>query len=122
MKNQEERARELKARRHEKGQWSEEAAPASVRQPKEIISFRLPSAEFDALEEAAGRVGESISEFVRKALALRLYGEPIGPAVEISSSGERLSLRSHIVTGGRAGRSEGSPLVGDIPPQFVQIL
>lgn len=41
---------------------------------KVVVSFRLSADEYRALEEAAAGMGESVSEFVRKAVALRLGG------------------------------------------------
>ena len=38
------------------------------------VTFRLPMSEYQVLEQAAAAVGESISEFVRKAVALRSRG------------------------------------------------
>jgi hypothetical protein len=38
------------------------------------VTFRLPISEYQTLEHAATALGESISEFVRKAVALRSRG------------------------------------------------
>jgi hypothetical protein len=43
--------------------------------------FRLPPEEYVELDEAAARSGESISEYIRKALALRLHGDTLASAV-----------------------------------------
>lgn len=93
---------ELHEHRDDPGEWDEEAEAIEVRPTRsEVVSFRLPADELDRVEEAAAHAGESLSEFVRKALALRLYGTPIGPTVEVSSGANRLIIRSHIVASGR---------------------
>jgi len=53
----------------------------------EIVSFRLSADELEAVQLAARAIGESVSEFIRGALALRVHGVPVGPAVEITSGG-----------------------------------
>jgi hypothetical protein len=116
MSDQNEReAQELLEHRDDPGEWSEEVEAVEIRPSRsEVVSFRIPSEELDALEEAAGRTGETLSEFVRRALALRLYGEPIGPSIEISSGATRLTVRSHIIVGGR--KDAPASFVPDVPP------
>ncbi|CAN5684495.1 hypothetical protein BH24ACT26_BH24ACT26_02090 [soil metagenome] len=117
-RTEKEMAAELHEHRHDEGEWEDEPAEVEVR-PKStsVVSFRLPSEELDALEDAAERTGESMSEFVRKALALRLHGTPIGPAVEVSSGATRLVIRSHVVTESRT--EPGAGLVSYDPPRRV---
>ena len=112
-----ETADELYEHRHDADEWSDESVDVEVK-PKatSIVSFRLPNDELDALEEAAERSGENLSEFVRKALALRLHGTPIGPAVEVSSGATRLVIRSHVVTNNRS-----EPSVGISPPSMQAV-
>lgn len=106
---------EIFEHRDDPGEWSEEAVEVTVKPSRsEVVSFRLPSDELNALEDAAATSGESLSEYIRKSLALRLFGEPIGPAVEISSGATRLTIRSHIIVGGR--RDAPHSIVSDVPP------
>src|SRR5438094_871431 len=63
----------------------------------EVVSFRLPSQEVSGLIEAAQKAGETLSEYIRGALAIRMLGTPIGPVVELNTSGGQLRIRSHIV-------------------------
>jgi len=108
-------ARELLQHRDDPGEWGEEPEQVDVKPSRsEVVSFRVPSDELDVLEKAATRSGESLSEFIRKALALRLYGEPIGPAVEVSSGATRLTVRSHIIVGGH--KDAPGSFVPDVPP------
>ncbi len=65
-------AEELHRHRHDPDEWSEEAVPIEVRPSQMVVvSCRLPTEEFRALEEAAKAANESISEFVREAIRLR---------------------------------------------------
>jgi hypothetical protein len=81
-------ARELWEHRNDPDEWSEEAENIEVRPRRaSVLSFRLPSEELAALERAMEHSGESLSEFIRKALALRLHGVPIGPALEVAYGG-----------------------------------
>jgi ribbon-helix-helix CopG family protein len=111
-------AKDLLQHRHDEDEWSDQAEAVSVRHTgSEVVSFRLPAEELDGLVEAAGNAGESLSEFIRKALALRLHGTPIGPSVEVSSGATRLTIRSHIVVGG--GKDAPASFVTDTPPLTV---
>ena len=108
-------AEELFEHRDDPGEWSEEPADVTVKPSRsEVVSFRLPPNELDALEGAASASGESVSEYIRKSLALRLFGEPIGPAVEITSDATRLTIRSHIIVSRR--KDAPASFVPDVPP------
>jgi hypothetical protein len=66
-------ARELYEHRNDPGEWEEEPEPIEVRPARtSVVSVRLPRDEMDALEAAAAAAGESLSEYVRKAIAWRL--------------------------------------------------
>ena len=93
---------ELFEHRRDAGEWSEEATAITVaKTTTEVVSFRLSTPELDELESAARVAGESLSEFIRKAIAIRIHGEPIGPAVQISFGAQSLYVQSHVVTGPR---------------------
>ncbi len=62
---------------------------------------RYPPRDGNGLETAAAAQGENLSEFIRKAIAIRIYGEPIGPAVQISFGAQSLYVQSHMVTAAR---------------------
>lgn len=109
-------AEEILEHRDDEGEWEEDPEQFDVRPSRsEAVSFRLPVEEMDALEEAAVKNGESLSEYLRKSLALRLHGMPIGPAVEVSSGVSRLTIRSHIVVG-TGKENPTDPFVADEPP------
>lgn len=68
-------AKELYEHRNDPGEWGEEAEEIEVKPRRSsVLSFRLPSEEMDALERDMERTGESLSEYIRNALALRLRG------------------------------------------------
>lgn len=88
----------------------------------DVISFRLPSEENDELIRAAKMAGESLSQFIRGAIAIRLHGTPIGPAVDISplAGGSSIVVRSHIVVSSRTEKPE-SDWIPEHPPEGVTI-
>lgn len=65
-------------------EWGEEAKDIKARPGRSsVVSFRLPTEELDTVEEAAERNGETVSQYIRGALALRLHGEAAGSPVGI---------------------------------------
>lgn len=110
-------AQELHRHRRDKGEWADKPEEIQARPTgSEVLSFRLPAEMLDDLEDAASRTGESLSEFLRSALALRLYGAPIGPAVELFTGGMSFTVRSHIAVD---SWSENPSIVPDFPPMKV---
>ena len=91
-------ARELYEHRNDPDGWSEEEEEIEVKPRRSsVLSFRLPSEEFAALERAMEQTGESLTEFIRNALAIRLHGVPIGPALEVTYGGpDELLVRRRI--------------------------
>ena len=80
--------REIYEHRHDPGEWSEEAVPVSVRPARtSVVSVRLPIEEFDVLEAAANAAGESLSEYVRRAIEVRRVGNPVPTGLQVSSLG-----------------------------------
>lgn len=66
--------------RNDPDEWDDQPVEIEVRPTgSEVVSFRLPSDELDRVMEAARAVGESLSQFVRGALSVRL--EPPGQAL-----------------------------------------
>jgi Ribbon-helix-helix protein, copG family len=76
-------AADLYEHRNDDGEWSDEVEEIEVRPRRtEVVSFRLPSEELDRLESVAEAAGESLSQFVRNAIQMRLDGR-IGDAQRI---------------------------------------
>lgn len=108
-------ASELHEHRDDAGEWSEEAVDIEVKPSRStVVSFRLPTEEFYTLHDAAKAANESLSEFVRKAIALRLHGEvTAAPSLEITSGVYRLQV-STIPTSASARRTE-NPSTSEVP-------
>lgn len=119
--SEEELAKELFETRDQPGQWSDEPekSPAKV-SGMPVLSFRLSLNELEDLQKAADDLGESVSEFIRGALVLRVHGVPIGPAVEVTSGSGTLTVRSRLLP--RSTSENGSvDFVSDLPPRMVAI-
>ncbi|MBV9453196.1 MAG: ribbon-helix-helix protein, CopG family [Rubrobacter sp.] len=72
--------KEIWEHRDDSEEWSEEAEDIEVKPRRSsVVSFRLPPEEFAALEQARAQTGESLSEFIRAALTLRLRANAMAP-------------------------------------------
>ena len=70
---------EIWAHRDDPEEWSEESEDIEVRPSRSsVVSFRLPREELAEIEQARAESGETLSEYIRGALALRLHGETVG--------------------------------------------
>jgi hypothetical protein len=88
MNNEKDRADELWEHRNDPDEWSEEAEEIETRPSgSAVVSFRIPWDELEELDEAATAKGESLSEFIRKAVRYRLAGIAIAPIVEMTFGG-----------------------------------
>jgi hypothetical protein len=68
-------AQDLYDHRHDPDEWEEAPERIEVRPARSsVLSVRLPRAEFDALEKAAAAAGETLSEYVRRAVLQRAQG------------------------------------------------
>ena len=64
---------ELHAGRDDPDEWDEEPAAVRVRPTTtSVVSFRMPRSELDRLQSIAGARGESISDFVRDSIRVRI--------------------------------------------------
>ena len=73
-------ARELEATRDDPGEWSDEAVEVEVSpQRSQVVSFRLSADELDRLMLAIEESGESLSEFVRTSIAMRIGSREFAP-------------------------------------------
>lgn len=73
-------ADDLYEHRNDADEWDDQPVEIEVRPAgSEVVSFRLPSDELDRVMEAAEAAGESLSQFVRGALRVRL--QPAGQAL-----------------------------------------
>lgn len=111
---------EIIKHRDDPGEWAEEPTTIDVAKSRSaMLSFRIPVEELELLDAKLSATGETLSQFIRSALVLRLHGTPVGPAIQITSGATRLSVRSHIFTGSRA-EAAGS-IVPDQAPNTASI-
>jgi hypothetical protein len=88
MNNEKEPAEELWEHRNDPDEWSEEAEEIETRPSgSAVVSFRIPWEELEKLDEAAAAKGESVSEFIREALRIRLQGIALATFVEMTYGG-----------------------------------
>ena len=117
-------ATELETRRDDAGEWEDVAEPFEVRpQRSEVVSFRLPRGELDALEAAAAAVGQSVSGFVRSALAARLNRSLIeGSLIDLWAGSGTVVIRRMLGAAETGSRSENQGgIVPDFPPTLTNI-
>ncbi len=100
-KSEKDLVKEVWEHRDDPEEWGEEAENIEVKPRRSsVLSFRLPPEELAALERAMERTGESLSEFIRKALTARLHGVPIGPSLEVTYGGpDELLVRRRVEEG-----------------------
>jgi hypothetical protein len=76
-KSSEELAQQLERETDDEEMWTQEPAKITTRSTRtSVLSLRLPTQEFHALLRAARNAGESVSEYVRKAIAMRQALQP----------------------------------------------
>jgi Ribbon-helix-helix protein, copG family len=128
---EEELATELLEHRNDEGEWGEEAVPIKRRPSRtEVVSVRIPSSDLDLIEELAEHVGESISDFIRGAIALRLHGQMMDPVLGFSSGARRdltLQVRTVLKDAGHTALPTHEEFqldvaVPDEPPPTVSIM
>lgn len=104
-------ANELWEHRNDPDEWDEEAVEIEVRPRRSsVVSFRLPSEELDEVERAATSSGETVSEFIRNALRIRLRGMATGPifGITFANGPDQISVHSDVLAAYKAGRTEAS--------------
>jgi hypothetical protein len=128
---EEELATELLQHRSDEGEWGEEAVSIKRRPSRtEVVSVRIPSSDLDLIEELAEQVGESISDFIRGAIALRLHGQTMDPVLGFASgAGSDLTVlvRTILKDAGRTALPTHEEFqldveVPDEPPPTVSVM
>lgn len=80
----EEVARQLERDADDEEMWEQEAVQIERRPSRtSVLSLRMPIAEFHALLRAARQVGESASEYTRKAIAARMATQPPSTIISV---------------------------------------
>jgi len=87
-------ARELHDHRHDPDEWAEEAEPVRARpMGSSVVSFRMPTDEFYALQEVALASSESLSDYIREAVRMRRLGVR-ETVIRVTSSGGHVQVIS----------------------------
>ena len=122
MTTEKETAAALHAARGNSDEWGTEESNIVVAPRKnEVVSFRLPSDELDQLERAAAEAGESISEYVRAALKLRITGAAVfAPDVDLMAGMGSFVWFAEPRASGRSS-AESTEEVPDFPPLTVNM-
>lgn len=108
-------AQELWESREDPEEWSDEAVDVKVR-PKSstVVSFRLQEEELDEVEEAAEQNSETISQFIRGAIKMRLNPSFAKPEMKVIVLGAPDPLHINVAPWGgswteAAGNASGIP-------------
>lgn len=110
-------AAELHAHRNDPDEWDETPVQTEVRPQRAVVtSVRLPVAEFIAVQKAAKAAGQTVSEFVRSAIAMRLHERVLVNALRIAtgSSPEGPSHATFLAPALEGGRTQ-NPAPAIIP-------
>jgi hypothetical protein len=95
-------ADELFAHRHDAGEWEEEPELIAVRPGlTSVVSLRMPSNELKLLSRAAAMSGETLSQYVRKAVQIRIQG--------VSVAGMTVRFTGTILTSNAGAWTEATP-------------
>lgn len=97
--------------------WEDEPTEITVAPRKsEVVSFRLPSDELDQLEEAAAAAGETLSEYIRRALRALISGSvATRPGIDVMA-GTCSSIWVLTPPAGGSARTDGSEQLRGFPP------
>lgn len=104
-------AEELWQHRNDPDEWEEEAEEIEVKPRRSsVVSFRLESDDLDELERAVAGSGETLSEYIRKALRIRMHGMAMGPVLGITFAGgaKQLMVHSDMMPAYYLGHTEAS--------------
>lgn len=108
-------AEELERARDDEGEWAEEAVDVKVRSTRtQVVSFRLPLDELERLTTCAAATGESLSEFVRGAIELRI-GQTMSPFITLSHSMKSVTVYDSPASSGWTEAAPGYSSVIDEP-------
>jgi hypothetical protein len=115
MKARKQRSREkekelavqLHTRRNDPAEWEPTPVRADVSPRRAVVtSVRMPVAEFLALQKAAGAAGQTVSDYVRTAIAMRLRGMIRVSSVHIAVAAQARSQATFVAPHPEAGQTE----------------
>jgi hypothetical protein len=118
-------AAKLYARRGESADWDETAVDALIAPQRGVVtSLRLPLRDFVEIQRAAKSAGQTVSEFIRGAIALRLRANVLVNALQVATgSSEGRSQATFVVPALEAGRTQnpGPDRTEVFPPPFANL-
>lgn len=118
-------AAKLHARRGESADWDDMPVDAVIAPQRGVVtSLRLPLREFVEIQTAARNAGQTVSEFIRSAIALRLHASVLVNAVQVATgSSEGRSQATFVVPALEAGRTQnpGPDRTEVFPPLYANL-
>lgn len=98
----------LQAHRNDPNEWEQTPLRADVTPRRAVVtSVRMPLTEFVALQKAAGAAGQTVSDYIRTAIAVRLRGLVRVNAVQIATAAaEASSQATFVVPHPKAGQTQ----------------
>lgn len=95
-------ADELFAHRHDAGEWEEKPERIEVRPAlTSVVSLRMPASELKLLSRAAALSGETLSQYIRKSVQIRIQG--------VSVAGMTVRFSGTILTSNAGPWTEATP-------------
>ena len=99
-------ADELERTRDDVDEWSEDRVDIDIRPGRsQVVSFRLPLDELEVLTRMTAATGESLSEFIRGAIADRVR-HVMAPSVHVTHTAASMTV---IQSPSTSGRNEPDP-------------
>ena len=124
-RNEKALAARLYAQRHESAEWEDTPVDADVQSNRAVVtSLRLPVQEFVAMQKAAKSSNQTVSEFIRNAIAMKLRGNVTVNAVQVATgSAEAKSQATVLVSVFESGRTQNpGPDRMEAVPLYANIL
>jgi hypothetical protein len=117
-------AARLHAGRNEQTEWEETPIEAEIQTQRAVVtSLRLPVNEFTAVQNAAKAAGQTVSDFIRNAIATKLHGGIRIHALQIatgSSEGQsRVTVLAPTLEGGQTHNPD--PEIEMMVPQYANL-
>ena len=119
-------AARLYAGRAESSDWDETPVDAEIQPQRAVVtSLRLPVNEFTAVQNAAKAAGQTVSDFIRNAIATRLRGGIRITALQIatgSSEGQsQVTVLAPTLEGGQTHNPNPGPGMEEMVPQYANM-
>jgi hypothetical protein len=115
-------AAELYAHRADPHEWTDKPVHIEVKPTRShVISFRMPGDELQSLHEAMQRSGENLSDYIRRALAIRIRGEHATQTLDVTSGAHALQYRTDPDLPSSPKTENPTPSIPDKPLRYVAL-